>query len=420
MRIFKIFILLSHLSISAQSYSIMLDSLKESGRWGDYYLKENSNGFTLIKQNIEVDSLVFTGDTTLRFLTLNSIFNPIKKSPTSAIAASRFQELQDNHLFIASNSKLSFARYADSNIAAVVDIKTDFKSHIGGIIGSNKDRNGSWKLNGELDLHLENLFRDGSSLSVFWQQPSPVYRFLTFQAEYPVFSKFPFGVSIAYDQEFYEDSYINEAFSSHLISIGRYGRLKIGSKIETINNIGSSHISKTRSASVILQRDRRNARWLPYSGSFLEVESDIGTYNDRAGDALEINSNFHLGVFRPYRSFLINFKLIGSMNHIKDRDGVPAKFIKFGGSSSIRGYQENQFNAEWMTLQSLEFIFGDLPRSQFFTFFDNVFTEDLNINPSSGFGIRVFDGKFFYDVSLGFPLGELRDAKLHIKFNTRL
>ena len=78
-RIFKIFILLSHLSISAQSYSIMLDSLKERGRWGDYYLKENSNGFTLIKQNIEVDSLVFTGDTTLRFLTLSSIFNPIKK-----------------------------------------------------------------------------------------------------------------------------------------------------------------------------------------------------------------------------------------------------------------------------------------------------------------------------------------------------
>ena len=112
--------------------------------------------------------------------------------------------------------------------------------------------------------------------------------------------------------------------------------------------------------------------------------------------------------------------MIGSINHIKDRDGVPAKFIKFGGSSSIRGYQENQFNAEWMTLQSLEFIFGDLPRSQFFTFFDNVYTKDLNINPSSGFGIRVFDGKFFYDVSLGFPLGELRDAKLHIKFNTRL
>ena len=57
---------------------------------------------------------------------------------------------------------------------------------------------------------------------------------------------------------------------------------------------------------------------------------------------------------------------------------------------------------------------------QFFTFFDNVYTKDLIINPSSGFGIRVFDGKFFYDVSLGFPLGELREAKLHIKFNTRL
>ena len=56
-------------------------------------------------------------------------------------------------------------------------------------------------------------------------------------------------MSIAYDQEFYEDSYINEAFSSHLVSIGRYGRLKIGSKIETINDIGNSEVSKT-SASI--------------------------------------------------------------------------------------------------------------------------------------------------------------------------
>ena len=73
-----------------------------------------------------------------------------------------------------------------------------------------------------------------------------------------------------------------------------------------------------------------------------------------------------------------------------------------------------------MTLQSVELIFGDLYRSQFLIFFDNVFAKDVDISATSGFGVSIFDGKFYYDVSLGFPLEGPREAKLHIKFNTRL
>ena len=420
MRIFKILFIFFHISINAQSRTEMLDALKERGRWGDYYLKENGDSFKLITKNIEVDSLVFLGDTTLRSSVLGSIFKPLKKSTASSVARSRFKELQDSHLFISSSSKLSFARYNYNNIAAVIDLKTDFKSHIGGIIGSNKDQSGNWKLNGELDLQLENLFKDGSSFGLFWQQPSSVYRLLNFEVEYPVFSKLPFGVSASYNQEFYENSYINQNLSSHLTSIGRYGKLKIGSKIETSKDIETSESSKTRSASIIVQRDRRNARWLPYSGGFWKIGSDIGTYKDQIGSTIEWNANFKLGAFKSLRSSLLNFNFVVSLNHLEGRDIAPAKFTKFGGSNSIRGYNENQFSAEWMTLQSLEVIFGNYYRSQFFTFFDNVYAKDLEINPSSGFGLRVFDGKFYYDISLGFPLTGIQEAKLHVKFNTRL
>jgi len=418
-RIFKIIFLLMNLSIQAQSYSEMLDELKSSGRWGDYYLKD-SDSFRLITNNIHVDSLVFIGDSSLRVSTLNTLFKPLEKSSNSSIAKLMFKELQDNHIFISANSQLSFARYGKDNVAAIVDVKTDFKSHIGGIIGSNKDESGTWKLNGEIDLQLENIFKDGSSFSLFWQQPSSLYRLLNFKAEYPVFSKFPFGVSASYNQEFYENSYINQTFSNYLTSIGSYGKIKIGSKIQTSNAIETSHVSKTRSASIIMQRDRRNARWLPYSGSFWHIESDIGNYKDHAGNALEWNVNAHISSFRPYRSSLLYLKFDGSYNQINGRDPILAKFTKFGGSNSIRGYNENQFNAQWMALQSVELIFGDFYRSQFFTFLDNIYAKDIAINPSSGFGIRMFDGKFFYDVSLGFPMGEFREAKLHIKFNTRL
>ena len=420
MRIFNFFILLTQLVINAQTSNTLIDSLIESGRWGDYYQKESSNQYKLITGNNAVDSVVIVGDSVLQFSTLRIIFKPLNRLEDSRIAQKRFQEVLDNYLFISSKSTLSFARYGTNHIAAVVDLKTDFKSHIGGIMGSNKDRDGNWKLSGELDLQLENLFKDGSSFSLLWRQPSSLYRSLNFNAEYPVFPKLPFGFSTVYDQEFFENSYVNETLAAYFTSIGRFGKLKIGSKILSSNNMDISNKSTTRSASIALQRDRRNSRWLPYSGSYLFVDSDVGKYKDSQGRSIEVNTNFEYGSYKSYRSTLLHFKFTGAINEVLDRDYIQSKSIKFGGSNSIRGYNENQFLAQWMTLQSVELIFGDLYRSQFLIFFDNVFAKDVDISPTSGFGVSIFDGKFYYDVSLGFPLEEPREAKLHIKFNTRL
>ena len=265
MRIFNFFILLTQLVINAQTSNTLIDSLIESGRWGDYYQKESSNQYKLITGNNAVDSIVIVGDSVLQFSTLRIIFKPLNRLENSRIAQKRFQEVLDNYLFISSKSTLSFARYGTNHIAAVVDLKTDFKSHIGGIMGSNKDRDGNWKLSGELDLQLENLFKDGSSFGLLWRQPSSIYRLLNFNAEYPVFPKLPFGFSTVYDQEFFENSYVNESLAAYFTSIGRFGKLKIGSKILSSNNMDISNKSTTRSASIALQRDRRNSRWLPYS-----------------------------------------------------------------------------------------------------------------------------------------------------------
>jgi len=419
-RIFNFFILLTQLVINAQTSNTLIDSLVESGRWGDYYQKESSNQYKLITANNAVDSIVIVGDSVLQFSTLRIIFKPLNRLEDSRIAQKRFQEVLDNYLFISSKSTLSFARYGNNHVAAVVDLKTDFKSHIGGIMGSNKDRGGNWKLSGELDLQLENLFKDGSSFGLLWRQPSSIYRLLNFSAEYPVFPKLPFGFSTVYDQEFFENSYVNETLAAYFTSIGRFGKLKIGSKILSSNNMDISNKSTTRSASIALQRDRRNSRWLPYSGSYLFVDSDVGKYKDSQGKSIEVNTNFEFGSYKSYRSSLLHFKFIGAINEVRDRDSIQSKSIKFGGSNSIRGYNENQFLAQWMTLQSVELIFGDLYRSQFLIFFDNVFAKDVDISATSGFGVSIFDGKFYYDVSLGFPLEGPREAKLHIKFNTRL
>ena len=138
MRIFKSILLFMNIAIYSQSYSEMIDELKSRGRWGDYYLKE-SDSFMLITKNINVDSLVFIGDTSLKLSTLNTLFKPIERSSNSSIANLRFKEIKDNNIFISSKSKLNFARYGNQSVAAVVDVNTNEIVNT----GSPKDKYGS-------------------------------------------------------------------------------------------------------------------------------------------------------------------------------------------------------------------------------------------------------------------------------------
>tara|TARA_Y100000741_G_scaffold66024_2_gene47585 strand:+ start:24853 stop:26121 length:1269 start_codon:yes stop_codon:yes gene_type:complete len=421
-RIFSHIIILFFYSLTnAQSDDLeVFNKLTQSGRWGDYYVLDSNNQFQLIKEDVKVDSVHFIGDKSIKLLALKKLFNNLTNSSSSRIAISSFKDIQDAHTFISNNSNLSFARYNQNNIAAVVDIKTDFKSHIGGILGSSKDNKEEWKLNGEIDFNLENVFKNASSFRLLWRQPKPSFRFLSFEINSPFILNMPFGVSAKAMQEFSNQNYLYEAFTIFFTAIGPYGRWKIGSKFKSTTDFQVSEHSNSRAAAFAVEGDRRNARWLPYSGSNWGADIDIGNNIYEATNSLELNTAAHFGIYKQVFSKTFLFKIQGYYNQINGRKLNAAKRVKFGGSSTLRGYNENQFSADWVTLQTFEWISGDLDRSQFFVFFDQVFAKDLNIKPSSGFGLRVFNGTFYYDISLGFPIEGIGDGKIHIKFNTQL
>ncbi len=421
-RIFSHIIILFFYSLTnAQSDDLeVFNKLTQSGRWGDYYVLDSNNQFQLIEEDVKVDSLHFIGDKSIKLLALKKLFNNLTNSSSSRIAISSFKDIQDAHTFISNNSNLSFARYNQNNVAAVVDIKTDFKSHIGGILGSSKDNKEEWKLNGEIDFNLENVFKNASSFRLLWRQPKPSFRFLSFEINSPFILNMPFGVSAKAMQEFSNQNYLYEAFTIFFTAIGPYGRWKIGSKFKSTTDFQVSEHSNSRAAAFAVEGDRRNARWLPYSGSNWGADIDIGNNIYEATNSLELNTAAHFGIYKQVFSKTFLFKIQGYYNQINGRKLNAAKRVKFGGSNTLRGYNENQFSADWVTLQTFEWISGDLDRSQFFVFFDQVFAKDLNIKPSSGLGLRVFNGTFYYDISLGFPIEGIGDGKIHIKFNTQL
>ena len=107
MRIFSVIIILFYYNsiLSQTTDREAFDQLERSGRWGDYYIIEPNNQFQLIKKDIKVDSVHFIGDKTISQLVLSKLFNKLLNSPSRDIALSRFQAIQDAHVFLSNNTE---------------------------------------------------------------------------------------------------------------------------------------------------------------------------------------------------------------------------------------------------------------------------------------------------------------------------
>ena len=421
-RIFKLIamILIANIIWAQNSAETLMHNLESSGRWGDYYVLDSKRNFNLVTRDLTVDSLYFIGDKSIHDVALSNLFGNVKGSPSKNIAISRFLDIVYANKFISNSSSIDFAKYNKHRVAAVVNVKNDFKSHIGGNIGSNRDESGDWKINGQLDLRLENLLKNASRVQLKWQQPSQSFRYLHFEIGLPVFLNMPFGMQVNTVSEFFDKNYVKRILKGYMTKAGSYGKWRIGSKIERVKDLSSSEKSITKALSLGIDGDRRNNRWIPFSGRHWDFEFDLGSYRDDSGESFEINSNATMGFYKNIFSGSVYVKTHGAINRIQKRRLTQSKKILFGGTNNFRGYIENQFASDWFIINTLENIYYNRNSAQLFIFIDHLIADDIKLNPTTGFGIRVFNGSIFYNIILAFPESNIMNGKLHLKFSTSL
>ena len=287
------------------------------------------------------------------------------------------------------------------------------------MLGASRDNRGKWIATGELDLRLENLRNRGNILDFVWRQPDARSRFINFSYETPNIFALPFGTIFDFHQEFYEKNFFINSNSAFFTVIGPLGQWKIGGKIESSEDLNLNQRFKSKSGVFGLKGDRRNNRWLPYRGSFWEWNLSYGKLNDFLGSTQVAELYLSIEKYKSLDNSVLFFSLLGQRNWVDNRSLSLSKEIKFGGSKLLRGYHENQFYTDRVFIQTTEWIFGSLDRTQLFLFADIPFTSSLKIKPGHGFGIRQYNGSLLYNISLGFP-GSLSDGKIHISFTTDL
>ena len=220
--------------------------------------------------------------------------------------------------------------------------------------------------------------------------------------------------------EFFDKNYVKRILKGYMTKAGAYGKWRIGSKIERVKDLSSSEKSITKALSLGIDGDRRNDRWIPFSGRHWDFEFDLGSYRDDSGESFEINSNATMGFYKNIFSGSVYVKTHGAINRIQKRRLTQSKKILFGGTNNFRGYIENQFASDWFIINTLENIYYNRNSAQLFIFIDHLISNDIKLNPTTGFGIRVYNGSLFYDITLAFPESNIMNGKLHLKFSTSL
>ena len=57
----------------------------------------------------------------------------------------------------------------DNTLGALISVVPAFESHFSGVFGLNRP-NKNWELNGEINLHLENLARSADKFDLYWKR----------------------------------------------------------------------------------------------------------------------------------------------------------------------------------------------------------------------------------------------------------
>ncbi len=391
--------------------------LIEKGNWGDYFLVDKSNSYTLIKSKALVDSIIFFPPNDLSPSVLNKLFKPLIGSYNKNQTLKTFQLITDAYPFINNASSINIARYSNS-IAILADIKTQFRSQIGGILGSSRNINGEWLLTGEIDASFENIGSKAFSANLMWKQPDEKSRLVRYSFGSPFLFMLPFGFYASFYQDFFENSYINQSVLLKVTLIGPFGLWSFGKKSEKNTFLANSEYYNSELISLGLKGDRRNNRWLPFSGSLWQLDLGIGKINYENTYLSLLEGSFHLETYRKIGSRVLLLKIQGEGSDYDSKLMRYSRSIKFGGANSIRGYYENQFLANWVIIQSTELISRDFSTSQLFLFLDTPFSNIKNIGFSYGLGIRQKNKSLHYEISLGFPSNRNETGKIHIKFGS--
>jgi outer membrane protein assembly factor BamA len=297
-------------------------------------------------------------------------------------------------------------------------------------------------LTGDLSLKLLNVLKRGEMLNLNWKSIQAQTQSLDAKINYPFLFKTPFGID-GHFHLYKRDTSFLELKST----IGIQYFLKGGSYLKAFyqnssssvlsggkNNPSFSNLTSVSTNAYGLSLFKRQLDYIPNpsKGYSLTAEIAIGTRKKLAVDTFpEIKST-------TYKSLLqFDWFLPITRRNVLHFSSTTAFYIaseiyqnevyRFGGQTSLRGFNEEEIYATSQSIVSLEYRFLLDRNSHLFAFFDQAFYENtsntyLNDHPY-GFGLGFSFGTNIGIFSISYALGKqfdnpilMRNGKVHFGY----
>ena len=414
----------------------VIDSLKlalnnKNSLTGIYKLKDNNfSSDTLIYQYYQESKLIDT----LFVFGLNNISDKIKSKLINEYKTISIdnnfnnigRRIRAENYFISNEPKYIFGRTKMNLLGLQLYFDTQFHSYFSGNFGLSKNLN-NFNLNGEINLHLENLIKSTGLIDIKWVRTDSLYQIINFNIFEPYILNTNFGINWEYyyglinglyskkENRIYIDFFFHN-FSN--FQIGYLAGKNIPTKKGKINNYKKI---KFEGISILYEKNLLNDRFLPISGYFNSINIDFGLNNK----SIFINNKIIFQKLFPITNKIYN-SLKWTAEGISILHGkVPRSSYKyFGGSTSLRGFNDNQFSSPQFNITSLEFRY--ILNTNFHgLFFFDFGSKKINFYDDNiigyGIGIKKVNEStilnFAYAINNKYNM--LFDGKLHIEVISR-
>ncbi len=403
---------------------------KESALTVEYQLKSFSVDTSKVTYHVintfkVVDSLILSGANDIRPSVLQQIIQPYRTVPAGEAFSQVGKELVSRYYFLNYEPEFQFGLMHDNTLGALISIIPAFESHFSGVFGLNR-QNKNWELNGEVNLHLENLARSADDFDLYWKRTDSLSQVIQLGISLPHPFSWNIGMEWKYNHEVIGGLYtfIEARSLLHTFVPGLHG-LKLGyiKGITRPTDKGDSNgydYGRYRAFSLSSKRDTRNDRFMPSRGVYAHTIID-GGLQDGSGfvhNVLEIQTYF------PVTANLHGLiKWIGKGIHMFSTPVPKSRYEWFGGTASLRGYREQEFSAPQFQVASLEMGYKAKSSVQTTLFLD-IGSDRLNILATNwlGYGIGLSQVNENSIIRLEYALSNhsISKGKLHIKWISRL
>lgn len=384
---------------------------------------EKQSVYEIIRSEKKLDTLLINKDCEIKDEIVNQIFKPYRAIEIDNGFEDINNMLRSRYYFI---NEIPIYRLGiiEKKLGASIAFYPAFESNASGIMGISKAQN-NWNINGELILHIENYFLNAENIHLYWKGIDSLSQLVKIGFDIP----HPFGISTGIDWDYHHEVYkgLFSSIENRLLLktfIPIFGSIGMGYTVGRVKPTeegiysGYNYVSY-EAFSLNSKKNNTNSRILPSSGTILEIELDGGL--DRKTHFIQ-SSILYKQIFRIYSQTYVNYIFNGKfINYFKDT--IPkSRYFRYGGASSIRGYDEQEFQSPQYHISSFELCFKPNNKMQGMLFFD-VGSDKLNDYNEYlygyGIGLRQISKEFVINIEYGLSGDNLRNGKLHIKWISR-